>query len=48
MAPTIFADNADLQFVDYTKSPKRAIEHAAGKFPSNYHLTFSRSETNEA
>jgi hypothetical protein len=48
LAPAIFADNADLQFVDYTKSPKRALEHAAGQFPANYHLTFSRSETNEA
>jgi hypothetical protein len=48
LAPHIFADNADLQFVDYTKSPKRAIEHAQGKLPANYHLTFSRSETNEA
>jgi hypothetical protein len=37
----------DLQFVDYTKSFKRALEHAAGQFPANYHLTFSRSETNE-
>ena len=48
LAPAIFADNADLQFVDYTKSPQRALEHAAGQFPANYHLTFSRSETNEA
>jgi hypothetical protein len=47
LAPAIFADNADLQFVDYTKSFKRALEHAAGQFPANYHLTFSRSETNE-
>lgn len=38
----------DVQFVDYTKNPKRAIAHAMGKFPANYHLTFSRSETNEA
>jgi hypothetical protein len=48
LAPAIFANNADLQFVDYTKSPKRAIEHAQGKLPANYHLTFSRSETSEA
>jgi hypothetical protein len=48
LAPAIFADNADLQFVDYTKSPKRALEHARGQLPANYHLTFSRSETNEA
>jgi hypothetical protein len=48
LAPAIFADNADLQFVDYTKSVKRALEHARGQLPANYHLTFSRSETNEA
>jgi hypothetical protein len=48
LAPAIFADNADLQFVDYTKSVKRALEHARGQLPPNYHLTFSRSETNEA
>ena len=38
----------EVQFVDYTKSVKRALAHAAGKFPANYHLSFSRSETNEA
>ena len=43
LAPQIFADNADLQFVDYTKSPKRALEHARGQLPANYHLTFSRT-----
>jgi hypothetical protein len=48
LAPAIFTDNADLQFVDYTKSVKRALEHARGQLPANYHLTFSRSETNEA
>ena len=48
LAPSIFADNADLQFVDYTKSAKRALEHARGELSANYHLTFSRSETNEA
>jgi hypothetical protein len=36
----------DIQFTDYTKSAKRAIAHAQGKMPRNYHLTFSRSETN--
>ena len=38
----------DVQFTDYTKSVKRALAHATGKMPSNYSLTFSRSETNEA
>lgn len=32
-----------IQFVDYTKNPKR-FDRA---LPPNYHLTFSRSETNE-
>lgn len=34
----------DVQWVDYTKNPRRF----ARKLPANYHLTFSRSETNEA
>jgi len=34
----------DVQFYDYTKSVKRARQHAVGNMPSNYHLTFSRSE----
>jgi len=34
----------DVQFVDYTKNPNRFKK----PLPSNYHLTFSRSETNEA
>jgi hypothetical protein len=34
----------DIQFVDYTKNPYR-FDRA---LPSNLHLTFSRSETNEA
>ena len=34
----------DVQFYDYTKSVKRARQHANGQMPSNYHLTFSRSE----
>jgi len=38
----------DVQFYDYTKNPKRAIAYAQGKMPSNYHLTFSRSEDNGA
>lgn len=36
-----------VQFYDYTKSPERALRHAAGKMPANYHLTFSRSEENQ-
>ena len=37
-----------IQFTDYTKSFKRAMAHAQGKLPTNYHLTFSHSETNAA
>ena len=37
-----------LQFIDYTKSKRRALAHARGELPRNYHLTFSRSESNEA
>ena len=36
-----------VQFYDYTKSAKRAIQWAKGRMPANYHLTFSRSEINE-
>jgi hypothetical protein len=38
----------NVQFYDYTKNPARAWAHAAGQMSGNYHLTFSRSETNEA
>ena len=50
---TVFARFPDVQFVDYTKSVRRALQCAKGFrgdqiWPRNYHLTFSRSETNEA
>ena len=45
---TIFDLFPNLQFVDYTKNVKRALMHAAGMLPKNYHLTFSRSENDEA
>jgi hypothetical protein len=38
----------NVAFVDYTKSVKRMLRFCAGDMPANYHLTFSRSETNEA
>lgn len=44
VAPQLFADNPDVQFVDYTKNARRM----SAPRPVNYHLTFSRSETNEA
>lgn len=40
----IFLAFPHLQFIDYTKNPRRFER----QLPSNYHLTFSRSETNEA
>jgi hypothetical protein len=39
---------ASVPFYDYTKNPLRFAQFLAGKLPSNYRLTFSRSETNEA
>lgn len=35
-----------VQFYDYTKIKKRAIKHAQGLLPKNYHLTFSMNESN--
>lgn len=37
----------DVQFYDYTKSKTRMLRYLKGDFPANYHLTFSRSETNQ-
>ena len=45
---TIIERFGDVQFTDYTKSVKRALAHANGKFPRNYALCFSRSENNES
>lgn len=36
-----------IQFYDYTKHYKRMLKYTAEKLPTNYHLTFSRSEVNE-
>ena len=45
---TIFDLFDDVQFYDYTKVTKRALRFASGKdWPSNYHLTFSRSGEND-
>jgi len=38
----------NVQFYDYAKSPFRALKMAQGKLPANYHLTFSRSESNQS
>jgi len=37
----------NVQFYDYTKDDKRMLRFLSGDFPKNYHLTFSRSETND-
>ena len=44
----IFDQFAHVQFVDYTKSVSKALAHARGQLAPNYHVSFSRSETNEA
>ena len=41
----IARDFPETQFIDYTKSLQRVLDK---KRPSNYHLTFSLSETNQA
>lgn len=37
-----------VQFYDYTKVTKRALAHARGAMPVNYHLTYSKAEDNDA
>jgi hypothetical protein len=45
---TVFQTFPTIQFYDYTKSVRRVLQHRAGLMPPNYHLTFSRSESNDA
>ena len=35
-----------VQFMDYTKVPKRMFDYLDGVLPSNYHLTFSKGSHN--
>jgi len=44
----IFDCFPSVKFYDYTKSPSRMSAFLAGEMPSNYHLTFSRSEDNQS
>lgn len=44
---TIFEKHGSTQFYDYTKSFGRMAKFLNGGLPSNYHLTFSRSEHNQ-
>ena len=37
-----------VQFYDYTKDSNRMMAYIRGEMPENYHLTFSRSEENQA
>jgi len=43
---SIFEAFPEVTFYDYTKSPERMTAFLAGDLPKNYHLTFSRSESN--
>lgn len=36
-----------VQFMDYTKHYKRMLSYLNGELPLNYHLTYSRSESND-
>lgn len=46
---TVLEHFPDVQFYDYTKSVSRVLRslNPADGWPPNYHLTFSRSETND-
>jgi len=37
-----------IQAYDYTKITKKALQWASGLLPSNYHITFSKSESNDS
>ena len=43
----IFEVFPDLTFYDYSKVTKRALAHARGDMPKNYHITFSKTEDND-
>lgn len=45
---TVFQEFPKVRFYDYTKSKARMLAFLSGSMPSNYSLTFSRSETNES
>ena len=46
VAKDIITKFNNVQFYDYTKSLPRMLRFCKGKMPSNYHLTFSKSEHN--
>lgn len=45
---TLFDLFPNVSFYDYSKVTKRAVKHAKRLLPSNYHITFSRSESNDS
>jgi hypothetical protein len=46
-AKSLIAKRPGVQWYDYTKNPVRMRKFLRGEFPTNYHLTLSRSETND-
>lgn len=44
----IMQEFPNVQFYDYTPNVNRMIQFLRGELPSNYHLTFSRKENNDA
>jgi len=46
LAKDIILEFNEVLFYDYTKVLVRMMRFCEGKFPANYHLTFSRSESN--
>lgn len=45
---SLFTEHPGVQFYDYTKHAPRMARWCEGKLPTNYYLTFSRSERNDA
>ena len=43
----IMQEFPNVQWYDYTKSFARMMKYLGGEMPENYHLTFSRDETNQ-
>jgi hypothetical protein len=46
--PWVFEHYRGIVYYDYSKHFRRMLRWCRGDLPSNYHLTFSRSETNKA
>jgi hypothetical protein len=44
---SVFEAFPNVRFYDYTKYADRMARFLAGELPANYHLTFSRSESND-